>query len=103
VCFRAALGVLTDLGDRFGEALLLQGLGELEPDPEKGRALLEASLRLWRELRMLCAARALDRLGLVHAAAGDQEAAEASWRQALAIFEAVGAPEAAAVADRLTT
>jgi len=143
-CFHTALEILTGLGDRFGQAMLLQGLGELHPDPVQARAHLErglllsrelhnrfaearglrclgdlhhaegrdqeaersllGSVELWRQLRMpLYEARTLDRLGVVQAAAGRPHAAAESWRQALAIFQELGAPDAQALAERLST
>jgi hypothetical protein len=38
------------------------------------------------------AGRTLDRLGMVQAGSGHPEAAQLAWRQALALFEQVGAP-----------
>jgi hypothetical protein len=61
-------------------------------------------LRIWQELGIpLWQARTLDRLGAVLADAGQPEAAQAAWRQALVLFEQLGAPEAQAVAERLST
>jgi predicted negative regulator of RcsB-dependent stress response len=46
-------------------------------------------------------ARTLADLGDVYAAVGNQGAAEAAWREALAEFEALGAPEGRTLAERL--
>ena len=47
-------------------------------------------------------ARTLDRLGAVQAASSQPEAACTTWRQALGLFEQLGAPEARTLAERLT-
>ena len=43
----------------------------------------------------------LDRLGMVQVASGQPEVARTTWHQALTIIQAVGAPEAEAVAECL--
>lgn len=129
-----SMGLLHQDEGQLGQALLLQGLGELALDKAPGREFLGEALRLSRELgnqfaeaRALWSlggldhaggrlqeaehclhvalriwqARTLDRLGVVQADSGRSAAAQTAWRQALVLFEQVGAPEAQAVAQRL--
>jgi hypothetical protein len=65
---------------------------------------LGESLGLWRRLgRPRNEAHALAGLGDAHAAVGERGAAEAAWHQALAIFQELSAPDAQALAERLST
>jgi tetratricopeptide (TPR) repeat protein/transcriptional regulator with XRE-family HTH domain len=101
-----ALRLSRELRNLFAEARALWSLGGLHHT--EGRLLqaeqcLRGSLRLWHELDMpLWQARTLDRLGAVQAASGQPEAACTTWRQALGLFEQLGAPEARTLAERLT-
>jgi predicted ATPase/Tfp pilus assembly protein PilF len=84
--FEAALVVHREIGNARSEAFALghlAGLRFLQDDPEEGRALFEASERLWRqsadvlELSRLLVARAL-----AEQRAGAVEAAQAAFREA---------------------
>jgi tetratricopeptide (TPR) repeat protein len=100
-----ALRLSRELNNRFAEARALWSLGGLhhaDRQLQEAEQCLQAALGIWQELGMpLWRARTLDRLGAVQADAGRPEAAHAAWRQALVLFEQVGAPEAQAVARRL--
>jgi tetratricopeptide (TPR) repeat protein/transcriptional regulator with XRE-family HTH domain len=100
-----ALSVFSTYHDHYGQARALRARGELHhAEGEYGRATddLEQSLACWRELDLpLWEARTLADLGDVYAAVGNQGAAEAAWREALAEFEALGAPEGRTLAERL--
>jgi tetratricopeptide (TPR) repeat protein len=100
-----ALSVFSTYQDHYGQARALRARGELHhAEGEYGRATddLEQSLACWRELDLpLWEARTLADLGDVYAAVGNQGAAEAAWREALAEFEALGAPEGRTLAERL--
>jgi tetratricopeptide (TPR) repeat protein/transcriptional regulator with XRE-family HTH domain len=102
-----ALPVFSTYHDRYGQARALRARGQLHhAEGRHGRAAedLEQSLRSWRELdRPLWEARTLADLGDAYAAAANRQAAQAAWRAALAIFQTLGAPDAEALAERLST
>ena len=102
-----ALADVVELHYPYGEALTLRSLGDLElTDGRLGQALdcLGRSLALWRQLdRPRHQALTLTSLGDARAAADDRPAAESAWREALMIFQELGAPDAAALAERLST
>jgi hypothetical protein len=88
------------LHNQFAEARALWSLGGLHHTDgrlQQAEQCLDGSLRLWQKLRMpLYEGRTLDRLGMVQVASGQPEVARTTWRQALTISQAVGAPEAEA-------
>jgi hypothetical protein len=94
------------LGDRFGEALALCGLGHLhimEGDTAGAYSSITQAHRIWHDLGIpLWSARALVSLGEVHEVSGDHEAAATVWSQAHAIFQQLNTPEADELADRLS-
>jgi tetratricopeptide (TPR) repeat protein len=102
-----ALALSRELANQFAEACALGSLGRLDRIDGRLQAAeqrFHAALRIWQALGMpLWQARTLDRLGAVQAASGHPEAAQAAWRQALVLFDQVGAPEAHAVAQRLAS
>jgi hypothetical protein len=60
-------------------------------------------LGLWQRLgRPRNEAQTLTGLGDAYAAAGERAAAEVAWGEALTIFQELGAPDAAALAERLS-
>jgi tetratricopeptide (TPR) repeat protein len=105
VLVEEALRLARELRNQFAEARALWSLGGLhhiDGRLPQAKECLDGSLRLWQKLRMpLYEARTLDRLGMVQVASGQPEVARTTWRQALTILQAVGAPEAEAVAERL--
>ncbi|MGH3977510.1 MAG: BTAD domain-containing putative transcriptional regulator [Pseudonocardiaceae bacterium] len=105
--FHRSLQLLRELVDRHGEARTLLGLGELhhaEAHHDQAVTHLTHAMRIWDSLDLpLWQARARRSLGEVHAAAGDHIAAEALWREALALFTKLGSPEAAELAEQLSS
>jgi tetratricopeptide (TPR) repeat protein/transcriptional regulator with XRE-family HTH domain len=102
-----ALPVFSAYQDRYGQARALRARGELrhaEGQYRRAADDLEQSLTRWRELnRPQWEARTLADLGDVYASVGNRQAAEVAWREALAIFQALGAPDAEALGERLST
>jgi DNA-binding SARP family transcriptional activator len=100
-----ALAILGDLGDRGGRAELLNELGtlhRLRGDLGAARDCYGEALHLAREIASaLDEAGALAGLGHCALAEGDTAAGAAGLRAALAIFERIGAAEAAGVAAEL--
>jgi tetratricopeptide (TPR) repeat protein len=103
--YLAALAQLRRLGDRFGEAEALAGLGDLSLRlcrTEEAQAHHAAALALAYDTGdTYLQARALDGLAHGHRGAGDRARARRHWQAALTRYTMLGAPEAAAVADRL--
>jgi tetratricopeptide (TPR) repeat protein len=92
-CFHTALEILTGLGDRFGQAMLLQGLGELHPDPVQAQAYLERGLLLSRELHNRFAeARGLRCLGDLHHSQGREQQAEQCLRKSVDLWRQLRMP-----------
>jgi hypothetical protein len=92
-CFQTALEGLTDLGDRFGQAMLLQGLGEVHPDPVQAQACLERGRVLSRELHNRFAeARGLRCLGDLHHAQGREQQAEHSLKASVELWRQLRMP-----------
>lgn len=85
-------------GTRFIEARILAAHGELayaQGRPDRAIERFGESAALCGEIGSpLWQARALHRLGDAQDDAGDHESARSSWRRAMALFTAVGAPEA---------
>jgi tetratricopeptide (TPR) repeat protein len=102
-----ALADVRELHYPYGEALTLRSLGDLELTDGRLRQALDClgrSLALWRQLdRPRHQALTLTSLGDARAAADDRSAAESAWREALVIFQELGAPDAAGLAERLST
>jgi tetratricopeptide (TPR) repeat protein len=103
--YLAALAQLRQLGDRFGEAEALAGLGDLSLRlcrTEDAQAHHAAALALAYDTGdTYLQARALDGLARGHRDAGDRARARRHWQDAFTRYTMLGAPEAAAVADRL--
>jgi DNA-binding SARP family transcriptional activator len=93
-----SLTICRELGDRRGEGLNLDGLGEarrLQGRHREALTLFRQSVTLLGEARDRYAqADALWHLGLALDALDERDEADACTRQALAIFEQLGAPEA---------
>jgi tetratricopeptide (TPR) repeat protein len=89
-------GYETEALNDLGEALRVTG------DLDEARASHEAALALLGDgTEPRERARAYDGLGQVYAACGDQAAAGRLWRQALALYTEIGAPEADTIRERL--
>jgi tetratricopeptide (TPR) repeat protein/DNA-binding XRE family transcriptional regulator len=102
---RRALALATESGDVSLQAQLLNGLGEVHAaagQPEQARASYAAALRIARETGGKHElARACYGLGESCQAAGDTRQARRHWHDAMALYEALGAPEAESVRARL--
>ena len=93
-----ALGMYDELGDRWGQARVLNYLGEMlsrSGDGQQARDHHARALALAREISSpRQEARALEGLGQCLLQDGDPGEGAAHWRQALAIYERIGAPDA---------
>jgi tetratricopeptide (TPR) repeat protein len=93
-----SMAICQQLGDRRGQGLNLDGLGEarrLQGRHDEALACFQQSLSLLREVGdRHSEANALWHLGLTVDAYGDREQARHHWRQALTIYEQLCAPEA---------
>ena len=93
-----ALSIFLELGDAYGQGNALANLGEnyrVAGRADDAVECCQRSLRLFRQVRDLPdQAEALLRLGRALHALGQIDPAHASWREALAIFEGSGAPQA---------
>jgi predicted ATPase len=84
-----SLTIFREYGDRAGEAIVLQWLGEVqrESDPETARSLIEESIRLHREMERSTAS-GLRRLGMVALFQGDYDTAGQALSESLALNRA---------------
>lgn len=93
------------LHDPYGEGLTLTALGELhhaEGRLDLSNEYLSSALGQWEDLQLpLWRARTLRDLGDLHQARGEPEDARSTWREALAVFQQLDAPEAADLATQL--
>ena len=98
-CFEQSLAICRELGDRHTEGQACSNLGIVYDD--QGRwddaiACFEQDLAICRELGDRHGeGQTLKYIGRAVEARGDRSSADKHWRAALAIFEAMGAPEAA--------
>src|SRR6266487_1554529 len=105
--YQQAMSLFTGIGlvHRFGHAIALRGLGELDlADGDLATAIgrLTQAVELWRKLDMpVWEARTLLGLGDAQAAHGQAKAAEETWRSALRLCERLRLPEAADLRWRL--
>jgi tetratricopeptide (TPR) repeat protein len=103
----AALRIHRELGHRLGIAYALLGLGDLalrRGDARAARPSYAEGLELARVGgAQLDQGQALTGLGDCAAATDEPEEAAVRWREALAIFQRIGAPDADAVGVRLRT
>jgi tetratricopeptide (TPR) repeat protein/transcriptional regulator with XRE-family HTH domain len=102
---RQALTLFRETGDRAGEAETLNGLGEVllaTGQPRGARAQHAAALAVTTQTgHKYEQARAHAGLARSHDAAGEPARADDHWRQALALYSGVGAPEADQIRTRL--
>jgi DNA-binding SARP family transcriptional activator len=102
---RQALALFRELGDRRLEGNALENLArtlQAAGDPASAVAHCREALAARRESGdRYGEAVTLDNLGEALHALGQSAGAEKSWRQALAIFDGLGAPEAAEIRARL--
>jgi tetratricopeptide (TPR) repeat protein/transcriptional regulator with XRE-family HTH domain len=100
-----ALALFRDLGNRLGQAEALDRLGELATRTSATGQALECHTRALAIARDLSAApeeaRALEGLGHSHLQDGDPGQAAAHLRQALTIYQRIGAPAAQRVQQTL--
>lgn len=100
-----ALTIFRETSDRSGEANALNELGEVlftQGNVDQARAAHTEAIELAGQIGdQNQLAHAHDHLGRVHRALGDHDQASHHWQQALALFETIGAPEAARVRDQL--
>jgi tetratricopeptide (TPR) repeat protein len=101
-----ALAISREIGERSLEMETLNTLGETLHDMgehaaalERHRAALELAERAGDRFEQ---ARALDGVARALAETGEPASAEPLWQQALAIFQALGVPEAARVGERVS-
>jgi tetratricopeptide (TPR) repeat protein len=99
--YAESLGAFEELGDAYGQGNALANLGEVcGVAGRAGEAVdyCQRSLELFREVGDRSdEAEALWRLGSAWDALGRRELAHACWREALAIFTAIGAPRASEI------
>ncbi|GAA1258002.1 hypothetical protein GCM10009677_05750 [Sphaerisporangium rubeum] len=104
---RRALEIHRRIGDRDGEAETLNNTGSLSltcGDPAQARLHHGAALRLARAIpNRLEEARALEGDGRAAEALGERDTAARLLRQALTVYERIGAPEAGRLAPELDT
>jgi tetratricopeptide (TPR) repeat protein len=102
---RVSLEIFEDLGDAYGQGNSLANLGEayrLAGRAAEAVECCERGIAHFREVGdRFDEAEALARLGSALDALGDHEQARRRWREALAIFEAIGSPRASQVANLL--
>ena len=100
-----ALGMFRDIGDRDGQAEVLNNLGEVlsrSGDGQQARDHHARALAIAREISVpLEEARALEGLGHCLLRDGNPGAAAAHWQQALAICQRIGAPDARRIQETL--
>lgn len=103
--YQLALSRYRDLGDPHGQARALNGLGEVARaagDPARALAAhAEAHQHASKIGQRHEQARADRGLGHAHHDLGDAERARVQWRQALALYEELGVPEANEVRTHL--
>ena len=94
-----------DLGDRDGQAEVLNNLGELlsrSADGQQARDHHARALAIAREISApLEEARALEGLGHCLLRDGNPGDAAAHWQQALTIYQRIGAPDARRIQETL--
>jgi len=102
---RQAREIARETGDRFGEAEALNGLGEAyiaARQPGDARAAYLRALDLASQAGdKFERARAHDGLARLDHAAGDRGQALGNWREALALYDDLGTPEAAQIRAHL--
>ena len=100
-----ALGMFRDLGDRDGQAEVLNYLGEVlarSADSHQAHEHYARALAIAREISApLEEARALEGLGHCLLRDGDPGDAAAHWQQALTIYQRIGAPDARRIQETL--
>jgi len=100
-----ALIQMEEIGNRFGQASTLDSIGHaLHHLGRYGRAVAcyQRAIELYRDLDYRKGeAPVLSNLGEAHRMAGDRAAARRTWRQALAILDELGHPDAAKVRTQL--
>ena len=100
-----ALGMFRDLGHRYGQAEVLNNLGEMlarSADSRQARDHHARALTIAREISApVEEARALEGLGHCLLQDGNPGAAAAHWQQALTIYQRIGAPDARRIAETL--
>ena len=100
-----ALELFRDLGDRHGQAEVLNSLGELSSRTaasQQARDYHTQALAIAREIGApLEEARALEGIGHSHLQDGHPSEGTAHLRQALAIYQRIGAPGAQRVQETL--
>ncbi len=100
-----ALATFREIGDRSGEAMALNRLGDVRRQRGQlagAQRCLHQALAVWAELKApVGRARTLQSLGDVHLAAGVFEAAAHAWSQALETFREVGSTEGEELAERI--
>ncbi|WP_326798173.1 tetratricopeptide repeat protein [Streptomyces sp. NBC_01808] len=104
-CLEQALTVLRAIGDRWVEGVTLDVLGTLQDRLHRHDDAIEhyhQALDAHRDVGNRSGeGQTLYHLGDVHLAADDPEAARTTWRQALAILEEFGHPDAGEIRGRL--
>jgi tetratricopeptide (TPR) repeat protein len=89
-----ALRIFRALGDRWGTAVVLVGLGNMSVargDNRRARSFLEESLELWRQLAEDAGyARSLSNLAFVARSQGRFDEARALYQRAASIFDRLG-------------
>ncbi|WP_413755435.1 AfsR/SARP family transcriptional regulator [Streptomyces sp. MMBL 11-3] len=103
---RAALALFQRTGERYGEAGSLNGLGEAlhgSGRQDEAAAAHRSALALATEIEEKEEqARAHIGLARIHQTLGDLASARAHWQDALARYDALGSPRAAAVGEALS-
>ncbi|MDF5754539.1 tetratricopeptide repeat protein [Spongiactinospora sp. TRM90649] len=103
--FQKALAVARNIGDLYQQTRALQSIGDSQRTAAEfslAHETYEQALSVAREVAdPYLEAGCLQGLGEVLLHIDDREAAEARWRQAIMIFDRLGAPEAAALRVRL--
>jgi tetratricopeptide (TPR) repeat protein len=100
-----ALGMFRDIGDRDGQAGVLNDLGEVllrSADSRQARDHHAQALAIAREISVpVEEARALEGLGHCLLQDGNPSDAAAHWRQALTIYQRIGAPDTERIQEAL--
>jgi tetratricopeptide (TPR) repeat protein len=104
-CFKQALALFRELGDRTGEAEALNGVGEImlgAGRPQEARAGHAAALTLASQTGDAYErARAHAGLGAALSACGDVTIGKRHLRRALDVYAEIGAPESEGIRARL--
>ncbi len=103
---RRALAISLEIGDRLVQAEVLNDLGmtlRAAGRPRSARAAHESALLVADDTaNRFEAGRALDGIARSHCDLGELSAAAAGWQDALAVYTALGVPEAADVRSRIS-